>query len=461
MAGYERLPGSRRRWVATLAGSAALCGAAYYAAPALPATLSSLVAERHVATVADDDDDGGATSRGSRTKITGIGKSTYFASEQGIQRFTAFLETHLPVKKLENFASDDDDDGTTCVDWMKMCMMDRSGMPCNNSHGNFQLHAVDAMMRPTGPKDLGYYEKAFDEAAASIARAKNDGADWDPLWDTSVAFYTSDLDYYARSFAAAGVKHVIFKWHLENLADDDDDADAAAYHSLLVHVNGTIINLELQSDNLTLSEEFSVAFESDMPRYFKREGMTFPPSLDDAAGEKPFVWPTKISYGTSDATRDAAFLRDVVGWNLLSKKTYDHGVEMATFETASDHTTLLQYVQRTFNSASRMQVEDFETYLNKAHTKYMVAPDYGFDRPCDFHIGLASANITDIVRRNNATAQPSRYRFFHTTDSASSGSNRYNDSFMYIAQKGGACVQLVGEITTHYDTGNYSFCAGY
>lgn len=248
---------------------------------------------------------------------------------------------------------------------------------------------------------------------------------------------------------------------MENLADDDDDADAAAYHSLLVHVNGTIINLELQSDNLTLSEEFSVAFESDMPRYFKREGMTFPPSLDDAAGEKPFVWPTKISYGTSDVTRDAAFLRNVVGWNLLSKKTYDHGVEMATFETASDHTTLLQYVQRTFNSASRMQVEDFETYLNKAHTKYMVAPDYGFDRPCDFHFGLASANITDIVRRNNATAQPSRYRFFHTTDSDSSGSNRYNDSFMYIAQKGGACVQLVGEITTHYDTGNYSFCAGY
>ena len=91
----------------------------------------------------------------------------------------------------------------------------------------------------------------------------------------------------------------------------------------------------------------------------------------------------------------------------------------------------------------------------------MVAPDYGFDRPCDFHFGLASANITDIVKRNNATAQPSRYRFFHTSDSADGGTNRYNDSFLYIAQKGGACVQLVGEIETRYDTGNYSFCAGY
>ena len=428
-----------------------------------------------------------------------IGKTTYFGSHP--ETYYSFMHTYFNV--ADNIVSDTRPAcaaSPSCVCWAKLCILESSAQSCSGPTGNFQMHVVDAVKRPSGPLDISAYEAAFANHTAAFANASAATAgSWDPFWDYNFAYSTSDLDHFVKAFAAGGVPALPFSWTAAG--------GGATMYSVLVHVPSTVAIIELQGTSLQAAEP---AFHLDTPRFMPTESQprweapaeVVPRGADAAVGAvgagatAPYLKPLRISYASSDLARDAAFYTTVLGATEVA--SFDEPASTTTkttkmFTVKEGDAVQVHLVERTAAvvaaapasvaaTAAALTVAGFEADLNAAHAASLGQSGghtVGFDKPCDFHYGHAGyGSLDDAVRAMDAMGDAApAYRWFSGGKSGGTfagalppqqqqqqqqlDDGRGGHYFIYIAQPNGACVQLIGTSTlAPSNMTAYDFCSG-
>ena len=323
------------------------------------------------------------------------------------------------------------------------------------------MHVVDATKRPSGPLNISAYEAAF------AAKIGNFSGDFDPFWDYSFAYATSDLDYFVTSLKAGGVPTLSFSW---------TSTTGSEMFSVLLHVPSSIALIELQGSALSAA---APAFHLETPRFVPTaaqpawEAPAAPAA--DAPNAIPFLKPVRISYASSDLDRDTAFYTGVLGATQNAAYTEPGaGSETKVFTVKSSDAVQVHLVDRPGTSSKgQLSVKLFESYLNAAHETSLGFSDHtqGMDKPCDFHWGHAAFGDLDGPVKAMAAmgADAPKYRWFTAGgrrrlkgavngDDDEAGGSSY---FIYIAQPNGACVQLIGTSTmAPTNLTGYDFCTG-
>jgi hypothetical protein len=442
-----------------------------------------------------------------------IGKTTYFGSHP--ETYYSFMHTYFNV--ADNVVSDTRPAcaaSPSCVCWAKLCILESSTQSCSGPTGNFQMHVVDAVKRPSGPLDISAYEAAFANHTAAFANASAAAAgSWDPFWDYNFAYSTSDLDHFVKAFAAGGVPALPFSWTAAG--------GGATMYSVLVHVPSTVAIIELQGTSLLAAEP---AFHLDTPRFVPTDvqprweapaeaapaaaaasvGAVGAGGAGGAGASAPYLKPLRISYASSDLARDAAFYTTVLGATEVA--SYDEPAEQQqqqqqqrggsatvgastkttkVFTVKSGDAVQVHLVERAAAApvvaAAALTVAGFESDLNAAHAASLGQSGghtVGFDKPCDFHYGHAGfGSLDSVVRAMDAMGDAApAYRWFsggksggtyagalqqqqqQQLDDDEAGGGTY---FIYIAQPNGACVQLIGTSTlAPSNMTAYDFCSG-
>ena len=116
----------------------------------------------------------------------------------------------------------------------------------------FGVHLVNLSARvTTGGVGLPEVEAAFSERLGDMTAI-------DDLMDFNVGLFTTDLNKYTTPFAADDVPYLVFTW--------TDDTTSETWYSAIVHVPGTMMVLELFSQNYTASAYASEAHKAANPR---------------------------------------------------------------------------------------------------------------------------------------------------------------------------------------------------
>jgi len=390
-----------------------------------------------------------------------IGKTTYFGTQPAT--YYAFMHQYFNVadNKVADGATCGDE--PTCVCWAKLCLLETATQSCSGPRDNFQMHVVDATKRPSGPLNISAYESAF------AAKVGNFTGDFDPFWDYSFAYSTSDLDHFVTSLKAGGVPTLAFSW---------TSTTGAKMYSVLLHVPSTIALIELQGSALSAA---SPAFHLETPRFTPTAGQPAweAPDAPAAADAIPFLKPVRISYASSDLERDAAFYTGVLGatQHATFAAPANGGNAAATtkvFTVKSGDAVQVHLTARPGAATKgELTVASFEANLNAAHATSLGFSDHtqGMDKPCDFHWGHADYGSLDGPVKAMAAMGVSapKYRWFTAggrrrlggaapVDDDEAGGTMY---FIYIAQPNGACAQLIGTSTlAPTNLTGYDFCAG-
>lgn len=407
------------------------------------------------------------------TKTSKIGKYTWASTKPTVVK-EWFLE-HLPTTAWTG----DSDASGTCVTYGKV-YLGESNSSSVNSNGLFQLHAVDAWARPSGLLSVGVIEERFD---ASVS----DFSSWHPLLETSMGLYTSDLGYYAEKWASAGLDFMVLMWPhpsgegealdtdggLTNARDGDDGEDdeysLPTAFSLIAHVPNTTINIEVIGRALNIS-----AISSAYTRLVshRRYASTMPPSNheDTTVNGMPAMTAIKVSYASTNATRDATFFENVLGASLLLSESnlvrrasgygYDttSGTQLraVSFDDWVSNSLEYHFVQfadgadddgLVGDADSGFTVGELERLFTDAHDTYLLNYTYGFDRELDWHFGARLGDALPLTSFIDAAkAEGASYELFTGPTSSSDSTSAY----MYVALPGGQGAQLVGTLTGEY-----------
>jgi len=401
------------------------------------------------------------------------GKHTWTSSDP--VRVAEWWLEHLPTSAwmVGNYTTDGG-----CATYGKVFVGNETRTGLHGVNAPFQLHSVRAWRRPAGPMGAESLEARFGSAleawgvdGEAVSRASYTTHALAPLAEHSVALYTSDLSWYARSFATNGVSFASLAW---TGAARHADADAA-FMSLVVHVPDSLVVLEL------LGPAFEgKAAERAQPTW-RRVATALPPSTHVATldvSDRPSLTAVKISYATTDAARDAAWAEQVLGATPLETAVGDYpassfdatgglaasanfGVVARALSWIDDLAPIeIHYVQPSARAqsveaalaagSSRLTVAAYEAYAAQVHAQF-TGPNCpgcddvsGFDRLMDTHFGrrLLTAGGEDSRRLDDAYAAAKRLGAPLTVWAK-------NDAyFLYVASPSGAAAQLTGSFAS-------------
>ena len=221
----------------------------------------------------------------------------------------------------------------------------------------FGLHTVDSFEKPSGPLSLAQVEAVFDAKLSDM----NSYAD---VMDFHVGLFTLDLDPWLAKFAAAGQAAHALAW---------TSRDGKEMLSVIVRVTGTVL-LELTSEHQSYFDTASLA---RAPRRFGGDVAAVKPTT---AGDLVPLW---VSRASSNATRDEAFYRDVLGAETVFAHNGTDAVLRYVKLDTKPVTFELHFAQRAPDPTGGMTVSQLEGYYKEVHATTVRSPYCGFDKWLD------------------------------------------------------------------------------
>ena len=265
----------------------------------------------------------------------------------------------------------------------------------------FGLHLVHASERPSGETSVAAVEKHFDARATSLSDGSSGGGS-DAFLDYALVLYANSLDKYVDAFAADGVGYALLRWrdNCDCVEDASTGTDGGApvmvgrqFFSLLVHVPGTSINLELISAEPPTKSKRSATIVDDatvrLPHTAVGSGVTGAPKGDD------YLVPLAVSKATSDIDALTAWYDSVLSANTDSM--YEYADASVTLRTIQLHGAPMpiRAVQRADQSSSYTSfgVAELESAKNTAHASAWQSATCGVDQFYDNHYALQQYRI--------------------------------------------------------------------
>jgi len=312
----------------------------------------------------------------------GFGKTT-FSSSDGNGCY-AWFKKHLPVTQ------DHPNGDLSCGDVGRVRLETSNDLATDHawpprpgfSHG-FGLHSVH----------VGNSSKRVHGSCISIATVENAldaklervyaGGDYDAFMDFNSGHWVASLDPYVESFRKSNTPVVLLAWR--------DSVNREDYFSLITRVHTSMMFVELMSADCSAC---SSAIRSPTARYFfaegKNPGAVFGP-LDDKTAQKPVMHPAKISWPTSNATREREYLANGLGASVASHVFDGVTTDVYDFSPVQASATMqFHVVERPANgSTGPMSWADLEVAINTCHRASIKDDACGEDIWMDHHAGLA------------------------------------------------------------------------
>ena len=257
--------------------------------------------------------------------------------------------------------------------------------PTSYTNG-FGLHAVHVNASSARPYGAMSNEQVEDALTAKLDAVRATGA-YDAFLDFTTGFWVASLDRLCATFDAVGQRYVVLKWQ--------------SYYSVIVRAASSSILIELMSE--TCATACDAALPHPHARYVFRDGATVASvfgALTDKDAAKPLLHAARVSWPTSNLTRDRAFFVDG-GLARVLDRDAGAGVAVDTYDFAElSENAIMQFqlVERpAANTTGPLTVAAWETVMLDTHAAALRDDVCGFDQWMDHHAGLAVRNSTHTL----------------------------------------------------------------
>ena len=356
---------------------------------------------------------------------------------------SAWLRKYLPVQCEEtpgfseySLCSRTD---STCGSYVRLAL---NGSNEGHVSPCFGLHLVHAAKRPAGETSVAAVERHFDTRAKAI----DDGV-YDAFLDYSLVLYANSLDSYVDALAEDDVSFLLLRWkdNCDCVEEASSDAGAApvmvgrTFFSLVVHVPGTTINLELVSAEAPSQTKRARDILDDatvrLPHTAVGSGVTGAPVGDN------YLTPIAISKATTDIDALTSWYDSVLMAN--SDSMYEYADDSLTLRTLQLHGAPMpiRVIERASSDSSYTSfgLAELEASKNAAHASAWESATCGVDQFMDNHYALQQYRIpvdtfTDALMATD--------NYWHCNKDG------IGNVDVYAVEPTGDVVQLNGDITT-------------
>jgi len=309
---------------------------------------------------------------------TGFGKTTYSVSDaMGCYNF---LNTYLPITQDYPFG----DVACGALGRARTTVKSTSNEFPPGGVNGFGMHCVSLnsssarIHKTEGCPSIADFERQFDSKWSKVI----DGGAYDPFLDYNGGYWVSSLDPYITKFTASKVPVVKLSWK--------DTANGKSYYSIMVRVHNSMMLVELMSGDCS---SCSSALAMPTARFVFAKGQSPQDlwgSLNDKTSEKPILNPARVSWPSSNLSREAKFFAglevDLVGEKQaegVQTGIYDFSPLMPIAKTMQFHV-----VQRA-DDGSSFTWADYEAAVMKCH-KGSIKDDLCGENPfMDNHVGFS------------------------------------------------------------------------
>lgn len=347
----------------------------------------------------------------------GISKSTYAASNTELT-YNWFMK-YLPVEDSDDSCTNNK---CTCGTQGRVSLKERwiENGTVGVSSG-FGLHTVWAYGKDhcrsdaSGALSVEEIEAIYDEQIGDLSKFS--------AWtDYNTGLWAKSLDSYISAFKEDGVDFKVYSFTYSS----------STYYSVLVHITGSQVTLELFSAtkpsgvDAEHTEETRCAFLNGKP-----------------TTSASYMSALQVTRGTANMTAIKSFYKAVFNVNPAFTQTLSDGTLITTFQLSNTATVQLKFVQRPDDSSTNEHsIKWFENYLNAVHTSYMTSYNSCWDIWGDNHYAYDSQqmDVDTIIDTFNSNGW--KYHLFEMAGGSGKGSN-YNG---YFVEPSGWQIQLDGDI---------------